>query len=258
MRLLRRAQYAAAGGSYDTDAQAFFTATGISDTTIKDAVDALVVGLKADSVWTKFAAIYPLVGGTSSTHLVNLKNPGTHNITWNGSVTHNSNGITSDGSTGYGNTNWNISTHGANNDEHMSVYLRTDADDATRVYGASSGGSGTLMRKNGGNYATKCQETTERTNAVSNSLGYFSVNRTASTGYRGRQNTTNFNITSTSEARVNLNVYLSCLNSGGTAVNFTTRNIAWFAIGTGLTQTEDGNVQSRVETFQDALSRGVV
>jgi len=63
------------GPLFDTDAQAFLTATGITDLTISNAINDLVVGLKADSLWTKYKAIYPCVGGTAFTHKFNLKDP---------------------------------------------------------------------------------------------------------------------------------------------------------------------------------------
>ncbi len=84
-------------GSYDSDAQAFFTAAGITDTTQKNAVNQLVLDLKAASIWTKMHAVYPFVGGTASTHKWNLKNPldtdGAFRLTFGVGVTHDSQGV---------------------------------------------------------------------------------------------------------------------------------------------------------------------
>jgi hypothetical protein len=95
------------GGGLDPDAQAFLTATGITDPTISSAINTLVVDLKAANLWSKFYAIYPLVGGTSTTTKYNLKDPqdtdAAYRITWNGSVTYSSSGV--EGAGGYGNTN---------------------------------------------------------------------------------------------------------------------------------------------------------
>ena len=63
------------GVPYDADAQAFLTAASITDPTISGAINTLVVQMKADNIWTKMKAIYPLVGGTATTHKWNLKNP---------------------------------------------------------------------------------------------------------------------------------------------------------------------------------------
>jgi len=60
----------------DPDAQAFITAAGITNPTQQSAINTLVVNLKGYSIWTKFKAIYPVVGGSASSHAVNLKTPG--------------------------------------------------------------------------------------------------------------------------------------------------------------------------------------
>ena len=59
--------------SFDADAQAFITAAAITDLNQQNAINTLVVSLKGYSIWTKFKAIYPIVGGTASQHKYNLK-----------------------------------------------------------------------------------------------------------------------------------------------------------------------------------------
>jgi len=92
----------------DPDAQAFITAAAITDTTQQTAVNNLVVGLKADGLWTKMKAIYPFVGGTASSHKFNLKDPRDTNdafrLVFFGGITHNANGMTCNGTNGYANT----------------------------------------------------------------------------------------------------------------------------------------------------------
>jgi hypothetical protein len=74
----------------DPDAQAFLTATGITDPTITSAIDTLVLDLKAASLWTKMKALYPFVGGTSTTHKYNLVDPAdtdaAFRLTFNGTL----------------------------------------------------------------------------------------------------------------------------------------------------------------------------
>lgn len=94
------------GGSFDSDAQAFITATGITDSTQQNAINNLVLGFKSNGTWSKYAAIYPLVGGTAFRHSLNLRDPrdldAAYRIAWNGTITHNANGTTGGG--GFGNT----------------------------------------------------------------------------------------------------------------------------------------------------------
>ena len=96
------------GVSYDANAQAFFTAAGITDTTQKTAVNTLVTDLKAANIWTKMKAIYPMVGGTAAQHRFNLKSPGTTNadfyLDFIGGGTHSATGYLPNGTTAYADT----------------------------------------------------------------------------------------------------------------------------------------------------------
>jgi len=92
----------------DSDVLAFVSATGITDNTQKSAVNTLVTSLKGYSIWTKLNAIYPFVGGTESTHKWNLKDPrdldAAYRLSFSGGWTHNSNGITGNGTNAYADT----------------------------------------------------------------------------------------------------------------------------------------------------------
>lgn len=92
---------AANGSTMDADAIDFIGRASITNTTQKSAVNELVLDLKDASIWTKIQALYPYVGGTAGSHAENLKSS-SYQIAWSGSVTHNANGITGDGSSGYG------------------------------------------------------------------------------------------------------------------------------------------------------------
>jgi hypothetical protein len=105
----------AAGGTTtitvsDTNAQAFITAAAITNITQANAVNSLVIGLKADGLWTPMQALYPFVGGSAATHKYNLKDPrdlnAAYRINFFGGVTHNSNGVTFNGVNGVGETNY--------------------------------------------------------------------------------------------------------------------------------------------------------
>ena len=100
-----------AAAPLDPDAQAFLTATGITDATETSAINQLVLDMKGAGVWTKVQAAYPLVGGTATTQKYNLMDPqdtdAAFRLTWNGTWIHNSDGIKGDGSTTTAVTNWN-------------------------------------------------------------------------------------------------------------------------------------------------------
>ena len=122
----------------DADVTAFLSATAITDTTITSALDTLVVDLKAYGLWDKMKAIYPFVGGTAATHSYNLKNTAAHQITWFGGLTHDSNGVTPNGTNGYGNLNFNPRTH-LGTQSSMGTYIRVNNTSSGKVdYGSSN------------------------------------------------------------------------------------------------------------------------
>jgi len=97
-------QSVSAGGS-DDFAGIFLSATGITDPTITSAVYTLVNDLNGYGLWSKMKAIYPMVGGNATAHSYNLKDTTKFQITWYGGLTHDSNGVTGNGSNGFGRLN---------------------------------------------------------------------------------------------------------------------------------------------------------
>lgn len=120
----------------DADALAFIAATGITDTTQKSAINSLVVSLKGYSIWNKLDVIYPFVGGTAFTHKFNLKNPADSNLTnrleFFNAWTHNSNGITGNGTNTVANTFFNPSVI-----RSFGVYVRTATNGTPAFLGAT-------------------------------------------------------------------------------------------------------------------------
>lgn len=264
------AKTASVGGSYefvDTDAEAFSDAIGSLNDTQKEAVDDLVVAIKAASLWTKLEAIYPFVGGSASAHKFNLKDPqdtdGAFRGTMNGTITHNANGITGNGSTGYIDTHYNQSTNGAEDDEHVSVYCRTDANGGTVEIGCvDTSGHGTRMFcwfDDTFKFFVKSQANTSFSPTVTARTGYFSLNRTASTGFRARHNASNSDLTQSSNVGPqNGNFTILAQNRVGSTVSgFSAKNLAWAALGQGLTEAEDEDLKDIVIAYQTALSRNV-
>jgi hypothetical protein len=61
--------------TYDTDALHFLDSASISDTVARNAVNDFIKALKDSSLWSKFIAIYPMVGGSATSAMYNLKDP---------------------------------------------------------------------------------------------------------------------------------------------------------------------------------------
>lgn len=254
----------AGGVSYDADALAFFTAASITDTTQKSAVNQLVLDLKSYNIWTKCLALYPIVGGGAGSHAVNLKTPGTYNLTFATGMTHSSTGMVSNGTTGYANTQFNPSTQSTLNNTHLSFYSRTNVENSS-IDAGNSNGSGTqwllATRFTGvGAISDQYNSTTGRiTNANTNSQGFYIQSRTASNVHKLFKNNSQLGTTNTgaSGSLLNLNLTLLCSNQNGTPISYSTRECAFASIGDGLTDAEAANFYTAVQTMQTTLSRQV-
>lgn len=98
---------------YDTNASQFFTATGIVDAPTRGAINTLVLNGKAHGWWTLLDCLYLFTGPsgvcTSTTATWNLVNTNNFPIIWHnaGSGTFNATGVAGNGSTVFGDTQFN-------------------------------------------------------------------------------------------------------------------------------------------------------
>jgi hypothetical protein len=90
-----------ASSSYTARTTAFIAATGITDTTIINALNTMDLSLISNGLDTKMKALYPFVGGTASTHKYNFMDARDLNaafrLTFNGGWTHSSTGALPNG-----------------------------------------------------------------------------------------------------------------------------------------------------------------
>jgi hypothetical protein len=250
------------GASTDPDAQAFITAAGITDATQKSAVNQLVLDLKIANIWTKMKAIYPIVGGVASSHAVNLKQPGTYNLSFSTGWTHASTGMTPNGTSAYANTSLTPSTVLQLNSTHLSFYSRTESA-LTNKYdiGAYTPNVYNLIILRDGTLYYNLLNTLQGVSSSvtnSSSLGFFNGNRTASNVDTGFRNGTKIlSGTSASSSRPTVSIFIGALNSNGTPTFYSPKQCAFASIGDGLTDAEAANFYTAVNTYQTTLGRNV-
>jgi hypothetical protein len=255
--------------SFDADALAFLTAASITDPTITTAIDTLVIDLKAAGIWTKMKAVYPFVGGTASSHKFNLKDPrdldAAFRLQFFGGITHNANGFTGNGSTGYASTLLNPSISLGLNNTHISVYSRTNnaiagVDIGLTVSNSDAFGMGVRWSDNNGYYNIYNVSTNRITiNSVTSSLGLFCLSRTANNVAKVFRNGSQIGLNSNIQNNVNLSnriINLSADNSGS-ASQPSNRNYAFASIGDGLSDSEASAFYTAVQAFQTTLGRAV-
>lgn len=255
--------------SYDADAQAFFTATGITDTTQKSAVNQLVLDLKSYNIWTKMKAVYPFVGGSSTTHKYNLVNSADSDaafrLSFSTGWTHSSTGATPNGSA-YANTFLNPSTLTLNN-THNCIYIRTNVDELGYDVGASKttdtvGYFMNTLRYLNNLYSDQYLTSTGRIIASNtDSKGNYISTRTASNVFKVFKNNSQLGSTNTGASGaisgITHPIYIGALNENNSPIYYSTKQFAFASIGDGLTDTEAANFYTAVQAMQTTLSRNV-
>jgi len=258
------------GGGFDADAQAFFnrvTAAGGSlTTTEQNAVNQLVLDLKANSLWTPMKAIYPMVGGSAAACAQNLKSSsftGTFSSGW----TFASTGATPNGTSAYMDTGFNMTTNfTSQSNASIGCYLRTN----TNTTGCDMGAGGVSGATNGmllyssfaGTTFYHCGMRLGSSDAAnSNSTQFYCVvsDGADNIGYKRGSNNISKTTTLTLASLQSLNIYVGAGNpaTGNTSFLYSNRQTAFNFIGDKLTSTDVDNYSTLVTTFQTALSRNV-
>jgi hypothetical protein len=251
----------------DADADAFISAAGITDSTQKSAIQTLVTDLKTYGIWTKMKAIYPFVGGTSTTHKWNLKDPqdtdAAFRLTFSGGWTHSSNGALPNGTNGYADTYLNINTILGLNSTSFHYYSRTSGYSAT-IMGCNDSSVATILTPKfsaGANQdysVINCSTSGITNTAASSTQGLLSVNRNASNSFKGYRNGSSYYTQNTnSSAKPSFNAFIGARNVSGSPDQYSNLEGAFSAIGDGLTDTEVSNLYTAVQAFQTTLGRNV-
>jgi hypothetical protein len=251
----------------DSDAQAFITAASITNSTQQSAVNTLVTSLKSAGIWSKMKAIYPFVGGTATSHSYNLKNTAQYQITWNGGVTHNSNGIICNGTNGFGDTSIVPSVVSTQDNLGLSFYSRTNnAVDYMTDMGCWNWDGGVpkevrvFVRTASVNTLLRINTTgfNGDSGTVSDSSGFFTANRTSSNSQKlFRHGSSVINGTATSSTLPDNSVYIGASHSTSTVEYYSNRNYALASYHDGLTDAEASAFYTAVQAFQTTLGRQV-
>lgn len=263
-----RAATPAAPAGDDTDAQAFITAAGITDTTQQSAINTLVNNLKGYGIWTKMKAIYPMVGGTANTHKFNLKDPrdvnAAYRLSFLGGWTHSATGAKPNGSTGYADTFLKPNTDLTLNGAGISYYART-LKEAVGAYAGNGvtmgGGIGnaelSIFADYGSGVEYHANNSGEFAGGVSlkGQRGLIHNTRIASSSFKMYRNgSTVYTIPFGSANRTALNLHIGAVNGYGDKTNV---ECSFSAIDTGLTDAEAANYYTAVQAFQTTLGRQV-
>ena len=259
----------------DPDAEAFLLAAEITDDTEISAINQLVIDLKNNNLWTKMRAVYPFVGGTSTTHKFNLMDPRdldvAYRLTFNGGIIHSSTGVLPNGNS-FADTYLDPSV---TNYISLSYYSRTPGAHVSggNVIGSFAGGGfGNISTRMliryigspnttvfGANYPDAVTPNA-RTFTDTDGSGFYIGTRTSTDStlfIRGLLAASN------TDGNAGLNLppfsrYLFAYNNTGQGpLLFTDKECAFSHIGDGLTNSECIVLTTIVDNFQITLGRNV-
>lgn len=256
------------GAAFDPDAQAFFTASGLTGATNLNAVNQLVLDLKGFGIWTKMKAIYPFIGGTAALHKWNLKDPqdldAAFRLVFTGGWTHSATGAKPNGVNAYADTFLTPSTSLLLNNTHISYYSRTQSNGTEVEIGSSTSNNSyddkalLEIRTSNITYYNINGQNIFIGHIDSDSRAFYIGNRTAASVINGWRNSTKVATGTTASTGLSTrSFYIGAFGSQLAGQFYSTKECAFSTIGDGLTDGEAANFYSAVQAYNTTLSRQV-
>lgn len=224
----------------------------------KTLVDNLIVGLKADGVWTKLDRLWVFAAENSKSALIDFVAVSTA-TTVNSPTFTADRGYAGNGSSSYLNSNFNAFTSGVNwtlNSAHLSAWSNTSrANAAVVATGVYNGtvvsdlmpwyGGGIVTRVNGGGLVGLTNDT---------SLGFFVGQRTTGSVTGGYRNGVLCGASGdTANSIANLPFFICGRNDTGSFSSAMADQIGSVSYGAGFTATENTNYYNRLRTYMTAV-----
>jgi hypothetical protein len=246
---------------YDSDAQAFFdrvtTAGGSLSTTEQDAVNTLVIEMKADGIWTKMKAIYPMVGGGTGTTpqrqaacAQNLKSSsftGTFTAGW----TFSNSGIKGDGAGATMDTGLNTNTELNKNSAHISYYSNDNYSVTNPLL--SNNTLSCFIQQQSSIYYTMLGRNGFTQNSNLTIEAFYLTTRQSSIVLKSTLNGSVIGTdTNPSISFSSVNIFLNRYQA-----TYTDSRCAFCSIGDGLSDAESLSCYNAVQAFNTTLSRQV-
>ena len=252
--------YANLAPSYDADAQAFFTAASITDSGQKTAINTLVLGLKSASIWSKIPCIYPFIGGNSTSHSFNLKDPTKYQLTFFGGWTHSSTGAKPNGTNAYATTNFKPNTDYTNptSNQGHGVYTNTNFISASYSLGVAESAANAYMLMNySGSLMVNGDISGNANYVTTDSRGHSLIQKFSTSSVKTYKNGIERGSSSLSpnNKSTNLQFYLASVNQNNVPIVYGPQNLCTIHMHNDLTVTDIGNLYTLIYDYNNTLSR---
>lgn len=252
------------GSTFDADAQAFFdrvtTAGGTLTITEQNAVNTLVVQMKADGIWTKMKAIYPMVGASAAGCAQNLKSSSFTGAFTSGWTFANT-GVTTGGNVAFMNTFLTPSISLTGNNNSMGFYTGSNLQEshvdpvnmgafnsASQIYVITKLNSA-LRTRNYGSVVVEFLTTIMK--------GFYMTVRKSSTVADLFLNGSLVATGAAGGTPPNIPIYIGGMNLSNTAYSQIQNDYRFVYISDTLTDNEAINLYTAVQAFQTTLNRQV-
>ena len=250
--------------AYSNEANTYLYSTQITGTNQVSAINTLINGLKANNLWSKMKAVYPFVtdktlqSDMAAQMKFNLVNPqdsdAAFRLAFSGGWTYSTNGAQPNGTNGYADTKFNLSTNFGTREQSYSLYTQASNSNANVLAGVTDGSSPTqfyngtgqfnilsTLYAKGSSFSNGCILMTSTLSAISAFEKAIKIGTTSGSTY----------------SAVNYNYYIGARNNAGTSDFFADRRYSFAHIGNTLTDAEAILFSQLIQQFQTDLSRQV-
>ena len=190
-----------------------------------------------------------------------MKNPldtnAAYRLTFTGGWTHSATGMKPNGTNAFANTWIFASLLSAGN--HLSYYSRDTTTAGTVCEIGAFSVSTFLQLRARVNYASGAAASVVNFSATGNSQGLWTGTKRSNSDREGYKNGASQTTVTTLDAAAepNFTLYVGARNDAGSANLYSTKECAFAAIGTGLTDTDVSNMYTAVQAYQTTLGRQV-
>ena len=244
--------------SYDTDAQAFFTANStLTDATTKTAINQFVLDLKSYSLWSLGKYMYLGFLGNSTKCSYNLFNPSAYQLTISSGWTFDTQGMQGNGTSTYCNTGFQPSAEASLDSKSLFIYSQTDVSELSADIGGFDNSAGDMLLPKVGTtlYFGLSRTQWQSVPNTGTTKGLILISRTSSNDSKGYNKASLLGTdTQVSTSNPTTTDRLGCRVNISTNEWFSTRKISIYGRMNGLNATQVSNLNTCINTLLTSLS----
>ena len=249
--------------SFDPDAAAYLadviTSGGTTNATISGATETLFIDLKSAGLYSKINVMYPMIGGTAASHAINAKLNKSFDLTWSGGVTHSTTGSLGNGTNGYGEAGFVISSEIGNavgQPLHMSIYTFGQNNSGIDI-GAGSGSNNRALiasRLTNNYYVWMYSSSTGMSSGANIGSGMWVSSRRSTTDFELYKDGVSINTNTGTSTNTPPTNNLRILHDNFSSF-YSDKEVRFATVGQSLTPTEQGTLSTIINDFQTTLGR---